>query len=269
MSLLPQRKKSAEEIAKLRESLGIPGSPVPEPEAAPAAAEIPAEPVIDTILPDSHQAVLVHPPEAIPLHPPEAPAIPATGPKPVHSLKRSERAPILHDEEEEEEDFDAASHASGPEPLPLQAAHRLPKPVRSLKKSEQTPVLTVLPIAEPTPSSKIPFHRHSDKEIEEIRRREALALLNVQKPNPKLAAAHFAILIPGYVLALTGASCFLFHEVTAPVTGACEAAALLIAGFIFLRRPISRHHGAFIAVIALLVIVFGAIHFFPQLQHAT
>jgi hypothetical protein len=269
MSLLPQRKKSAEEIAKLRESLGIPGSPVPEQETSPPIAEIPAEPVIDTLLPDSHQAVLVHPPEAIPLTPPEAPAIPTSGPKPVHSLKRSERAPILHDEEEEEEDFDEASHASAPEPLPVQAAHRLPKPVRSLKKSEQTPVLTVLPVAEPTPSSKIPFHRHSDKEIEEIRRREALALLNVQKPNPKLAAAHFAILIPGYLLAIAGASCFLFYEVTAAVTGACEAAALLIAAFIFMRRPISRHHGAFIAVIALLVIVFGAIHFFPQLQHAT
>ena len=40
MSLLPQRKKSAEEIAKLRESLGIPGAS-PEGEA-PVEIEVPA-----------------------------------------------------------------------------------------------------------------------------------------------------------------------------------------------------------------------------------
>ena len=52
-------------------------------------------------------------------------------------------------------------------------------------------------------------------------------------------------------------------------TAGCSTAAMLLAAFIYLRRPISRHHAAFIAVIALFVIVFGALHFFPQLRHAT
>jgi hypothetical protein len=47
------------------------------------------------------------------------------------------------------------------------------------------------------------------------------------------------------------------------------AAALLISIFIFARRPLSRHHSAFIAAMALFVIVFGALHYFPNLQHGT
>jgi hypothetical protein len=43
MSLLPQRKKSPEEIAKLRESLGIPGISPEESTAATAIATPPAE----------------------------------------------------------------------------------------------------------------------------------------------------------------------------------------------------------------------------------
>jgi hypothetical protein len=140
--------------------------------------------------------------------------------------------------------------------------------VRSLRKSEQVPVLAPAP-ATPSPDSKIPFHRHSDNEIAEIRRREALALMTPHAPNPKLAAAHLALLIPGYLLAIAGASCFLYYEVPMAATAGCVTGAMLIAGFVFLCRPISRHHAAFIAVIALFVLVFGALHFFPQLRHAT
>ena len=251
MSLLPQRKKSPEEIAKLRESLGIPGTLPDENEASsPNPATSAFAPPVDTIVPAHHEAAVIHPPETAPLAP--LPEPPPPGPKPVHSLKRSERIPALPIEQA----------APDPEPSP-----HLPKPVRSLRKSEQIPVL-ITPPAEPAPDSKLPFHRHSDKELNEIRRREALALLNAA-PNPKLAVAHPAIIAPGYILAVTGASCFYFYEFPMEATAGCSAAALLIAGFIFLRRPISRHHAAFIAVIALFVIVFGALHFFPHLQHAT
>ena len=53
--------------------------------------------------------------------------------------------------------------------------HR-PKPVRSLRKSEQAPPVIATPAA-PPPDSKLPIHRHSDQEIAEIRRREALAMM--------------------------------------------------------------------------------------------
>lgn len=270
MSLLPQRKKSAEEIAKLRESLGIPGSPIPSEEIPASPAEAPAETeIIDTILPDSHEATLVHPPEAIPLAPLPTTAVPASGPKPVHSLKRSERMPSLPVDEAPPEEPAIATTAPLPVQAPLPAASRAPKPVRSLKKSEQAPISVPAPIADPSPTSKIPFHRHSDEELNEIRRREALALLQTHVPNPNLFPAHLGLVIPGYLLAVAGASCFYFYGFPLAATAACAGSALAIAAFIFLRRPISRHHAAFIAVIAIFVIIFGALHFFPQLQHAT
>lgn len=260
MSLLPQRKKSPEEIAKLRESLGVPSAPmdadgVPDT-ALPAAATGP----VDTIVPAPHEAAVVHSDSAISAeHPPSPiPAPVSRGPKPTHSLKRSERTPSPQGEES------PTVHIAAPEP----AAEQVPKLVRSLKKSEQGPVFQPDPTATSSLDSKIPFHRHSDKEIAEIRRREALAMMQA-RPNPKLAVAHPALLAPGYVLAIAGASCFYFYEFPIEATAGCAAAALLIAGFIFLQRPISRHHAAFIAVIALFVIVFGALHYFPHLQHAT
>jgi len=190
MSLLPQRKKSAEEIAQLRESLGVPAPPA---ESAERPAAVPS--------------------------PPE----------------------------------------SGPS---------VPGPVRSLRKSEQVPVLVPAP-EESGGNPKIPIHRHSADEIAEIRRREALALMAPHAPNPKLASAHIAILIPGYLLAIAGASCFVFQGFPLAATAGCSALSLVISGFVFVRRPISRHHAGFIAIISLFVIVFGTLHYFPQLRHAT
>jgi hypothetical protein len=286
MSLLPQRKKSAEEIAKLRETLGVPsahGNPIetsetPQPSAGhpdsppPNAQEtLPEaatpEPVeVDTLVATHHEAIVVHPAEDAPAPAPEpvvsldpVPAPAQHGPKPVHSLKRSERSPSLPNDE--------------PHAAPLPAAPETttrsngPKPVRSLRKSEQTPPVAAPPVNH-SPDSKLPVHRRSDEEIAEIRRREALALMNAPA-NPKLAVAHPALLIPGYLLAAAGASCFFFYNFPMAATAACSAAALLLAAFIYLRRPISRHHAAFIAVIALFVIVFGALHYFPHLRHAT
>ena len=251
MSLLPQRKKTAEEIAKLRESLGVPALPGDTPEA-------PTIPPVEAIVPAHHQATVVdaaiEAAEAPHIEP--APAPPSHGPKPVHSLKRSERIPAPSAEE-------TPAETLTPEPSPGS-----PKLVRSLRKSEQIPVLTPAPVKS-SADSKIPFHRHSDDEIAAIRRRDALAMMDTHVPNPKLAAAHPALLIPGYLLAISGASCFIFYEVPMAATAGCAAAALLISGFIFARRPISRHHAGFIAIIALLVLVFGALHFFPHLRHAT
>ncbi len=242
MSLLPQRKKSAEEIAKLRETLGVPAPPEKETETPVAAG-------FETIVPTHHEAIVEHHPA-----PPEPEAPPARhDPKPVRSLKRAERIPP-------------------PEPHTSKAVHidvpHLAKPVRSLRKSEQVPVLVPAP-PEPTADSKLPLHRHSDEEIAEIRRREALAMMNPSPPNPKLAAAHVALLIPGYLCAIAGATCFLSYRFPMAATAACAAVALLISAFVFVRRPLSRHHAAFIAMIALFVLVFGTLHFFPQLRHAT
>ena len=251
MSLLPQRKKTAEEIAKLRENLGVPALPA-------EASDPPATPPVEALVPTHHEATVVAAAveAAETPHIEPAPAPIPHGPKPVHSLKRSERIPAPSAEETPPE-------TPTPEPAPGS-----PKPVRSLRKSEQIPVLKPAP-AKPSADSKIPFHRHSDDEIAEIRRRDALAMMNAHVPNPKLAAAHFALLIPGYLFAISGGACFFFYEFPMAATAACAAIALVISAFVFVRRPLSRHHAGFISVIALFVIVFGTLHYFPHLQHAT
>ena len=233
MSLLPQRKKSTTEIAKLRESLGIPILP---PDQTPA----PVNPVTETAFPT----------------PPPAP--PRDGPKQVHSLKRSERIPSVP--------------LDPPEPAaPLAAVTTLPIPglkrVRSLRKSEyRAPPVTRQ--NGPPADSNLPSHRHSDEQLQAMRRREALALLT-PVVHPQFVAAHPALLVPGYVCALIGAGAICFYQQPVTVSAPCAAASLLIAGFIALRKPLSRHHAAFITVITLFVIVFGVLHYFPQLRHAT
>jgi len=187
---LPQRKKTAEELAKLRESLGI-------PDAVPPAAA----------------------PRWSPDPPPAQP-----GPA-------------------------AAEPAGGAEPPPDE-----PKPVRSLRKSEQHP----LPARRPPPTAgvpageaKLPTRRRSDRELNELRRHAAM---ETRPPIAHLQSitAHPVLLGIGYLLALAGG-----------------VGGLLVAAFIFRKKPRSTHHAGFIAVIALFVIVFGALYLFPQLRHAS
>ena len=267
MSLLPQRKKSAEEIAKLRESLGITG-PSPEGEA-PAEIEMAAP--VDAKISRAEAAVPVA--QNIPVPAPTAPLAPipapeAHEPKPVRSLKRSERIPVLPVDDKELLDY-VMQQAVAPEiPVtpPLPVAHA-PKQVRSLRKSEQVP----LPVdyrPEPPPDSKLPFHRHSEQEINEIRRQEAIAML-APAVHPRSLTAHRVLVIPGYLFALGGAVCFYCYELPLPYTLACVVVALLIAAFIFFKKPLSRHHAAFISVAVLFVIVFGTLYYFPQLNYGT
>lgn len=198
MSLLPQRKKSPEEIAELRESIGVPGTLSPQPSIPATSA--------DTSLPT-----------------PEAPTI---------------------------------------TPPPAE-----PKPVRSLRKSEQRPHRSLS--APANRHSNLPEHRHGPKEIEELRRREALARMGPPPANPKLAMAHNLTVAVGYVSALAGSSFFFTKEFPLVAAASCEMVALLTALHIFLRTPLSKHHAGFIAAITLCVTAFGTLHYFPQIQYAT
>lgn len=254
MSLLPQQKKSTDEIAKLRESLGI-VAPPPEgeeiaaeiPPVAPAVLEIPAFVKVTEISPVAEAYQL----------------------KEVPAFARAERIPVLTVEENGPPPH--GEHLPEATPLPVASpipAPHAPKVVRSLRKSEQVP-LAPLPL--PAPESKLPIHRHSGKELHEIRRHEALAALNTWT-HPQTLTAHLALVIPGYLFAIGGAVCFYFYDLEKRelrITAACAAIALLIAAFIFIKKPLSRHHAAFIGVMALFVIVFGALYYFPQLRHGT
>ncbi len=220
MSLLPQRKKSAAEIAKLREDLGIPG-------LAPDAAESNHDPA--NIVPAEREIV----PAA---HAPVQPA---------------HLQPLLPD----------AAEVEAP-PLVLN-----PRPVRSLRKSEHLPAAAARAVSAP-PDSPLPSRRHSDDEIQQMRRSEALAM---QAPviNPKLVAAHPALLVAGYLAAIGGVSPWVYPPAPIAVPLACVGVALGVAAVIARSKPLSLHHAAFLAVICLFVVVFGALHYFPQLGHAT
>ncbi len=254
MSLLPQRKKSAEEIAKLRENLGIPGHPGFASEGP--AAEEPREstplPVSASSAAEERGEVGIPVPvaAAVPGH-----LVPSQPQKALRSLKKSEQVPSA-----------TADHVGELDP-PAACLPARRKIVRSLRKSEQIPLTSKIVRAVPD-DSKLPSQRHSDSELNEIRRQAAL---NMPAPafNPALQIAHLALVIPGYLSVFGGALCFFHHEMTLAVTASCVGVALLIAGFIFWKKPLSRHHAAFITVMALFVIVFGALHYFPQLRHGT
>ena len=150
---------------------------------------------------------------------------------------------------------------------PTAPASHSAKTVRSLRKSEQVP-LTPAVIHTPPADSNLPVHRHNDQELNQMRRQAAIAMQAPTVPFRDITA-HLALLIPGYLFALAGGVCYYFYELPISIASACVAIALIIAGFIFLKKPFSRHHAAFISVISLFVIVFGALYYFPQLRHGT
>lgn len=239
MSSLPQRKKSPEEIARLRESLGIPGGAAQED-----GSRQEDDPEVDTIVPANHEATVVH--EHAPTE------LPKPAPQPVHSFKRSEQIAAVDE-----------TPVALPEPVVTSA--REPKPVRSLRKSDWLPAE---PPPESPPDSPLPHQRHSDQEIAEIRRREALAVMNTP-PNPKFFPAHPVIIVPGYLSSIAGAAGVHFYQFPIAATLGFVLFSLAAAAFIGISKPVSRHHAAFISVISLFVLVFGALHYFPFLRHAT
>ncbi|BCU75443.1 hypothetical protein [Luteolibacter sp. LG18] len=178
MSALPQRKKSAEEIAKLREEMGLPSA------ATNAPAEAPKEDV-------------------------------------------SEPEP----------------------PRPKPAA----KAVRSLRRSERQPAPEVSPASAPAGSSAIPARRHSERELDRMRRQEAMTALSAEVPpavaHLKKSLAHPALIALGYALAFGGG-----------------VGAFPVALYIALKKPYSRHHAGLMVMIAVLVVAFGALYLFPNLN---
>lgn len=195
MSVLPQRKRTPEELNQLRDQLGI--------------------------------------------RPPVAP---------------SSSAPAKNPEESASPTSSAASAGA--------------KPPRSLKRAERDTPLTRKPAN--APYSKLPARRHSDAELQEIRRREALARFDIHgKPSLLPKAAPLWLLIPGYLLAGFGLACHQWPEIPMEATAGTGAAALAAAAFIGLGRPLSRHHAGFIAIITLFALVFATLHYFPHLRHAS
>src|SRR5690606_31360780 len=140
-----------------------------------------------------------------------------------------------------------------------------PKPVRSLRKSERSPTSSAP--RSTASSGTLPVRRHSDRELNEMRRQQAFA---TRPPIGHLQslAAHPLILGFGYLLTISSALCAWRLQEYWP-TAATSGVALALAAFIFTRKARSRHHAGFIAILALLILAFAALYHFPQLRHAT
>ncbi|MES2997017.1 MAG: hypothetical protein V4733_09435 [Verrucomicrobiota bacterium] len=233
MNPLPQRRKTAEELAKLREDLGIPAE-----------------------APSSYSAMV----------PPPAPLPP---PKPATAI--TNRTP-------------AALEIHGPEETVLPPA-REPKPVRSLRRSERIPPLEPHPRAIAS-ASPIPSVRHSDAELQEIRRLSAIRDLQHTPPDFRMTPARPAVLTAAYLFAATGIAISMPQvyrhlvpsfftlgglQMTHPIlfVAAAESLALIIALWVWLRRLYSRHHSGFLAIIAFFTLFFATLHFFPRFLHGS
>ena len=286
MSFLPQRKKSAEEIAQLRDSLGIPASvpsvekdPVPESPPALAADAFDLKPG-DSFVDDFSFVPMVN--IAASTAPPAV-----SQPQPfLTKLEVLEASPQMADAFALPEISAAPSAPESPtqperpsqveSPSPLEPEIKLvpetpaPQPMLAVAPSptnEAAPAVAVNAQVGETGESKIPSHKHTPAEIERLRRQMAFAQVE-SVYNPRLQKAHPFLVAVGYIPVLAGAIiAYFYHQpmiVTAPFVGVSLLAALII----LLRKPISRHHAGFIFAICFLAIAFGILHYFPQLQHA-
>jgi hypothetical protein len=251
MSRLPKQKKSPEEIAKLREELGAQGPLGTEqyqktPEVpAPIPVDIAPLPVADPQL----TPLTSSPPEYTTLLPSAPP--PA---KQVRSLKRSELA-------------------TNPVPIPVPAGQIDPaathllatKIVKSLRKAERFKPASSAPIL---PDSIVPSQRHSEQEIAQLQRKQAFEERRNITPPPSFFT-HLASILPGYLFAVIPPVITYFYELTPHFLCISLGLSLACAVFLFLKKPISRHHAAFIAALVLLIGIFSALHFIPQLRHGT
>lgn len=230
MSLLPQRKKSAEEIAELRGNLGVPAQrPADETAAFADAAPLPK---IDA--------------DAFDLKKVESP------------VEDFSFVPTLAIDPSIDNQPKVEAEAT-PENEPV---------VAKLVVSEPKPEPIVVPITVSAETDgKIPNRKHSPSEIDRLRRQGALTQVE-QVFDPRLQKAHPFLVALGYIPVIIGASIAWFYDQPIIVTAPFVVISMLVALYVLLRKPISRHHAGFIFAICFLAIAFGILHYFPQLQHA-
>ncbi len=109
----------------------------------------------------------------------------------------------------------------------------------------------------------IPDQKHSNDDLDEIRRRNAFS---VRPPVQQIKnqAVHPGLLAVFYLRCLTAAG-LAIAKIFIPAL-ACAASALAVTVFIFFKKPRSHHHAAIIAIISLLVLVFGTVYYLEQFE---
>ena len=240
MSLPQQPKKTPEEIAKLRESMGI---IVEAPPGEELALESPSADISN-----------------VPMKP---------APKARKSAKKKGSDVLVDGAVEETKRPRVSERTSQPRKTnknkisePEESNQKL---VRSLRKSEQGPSTSK---GSSQTNSNFSVFRHSEDEIREIRRMEAF----MSRPQGEYLlplAARRTHLVLGYIFAIVPGIGIFCYDLKIYYTAPLVVFALLIAGYIYRKKPLSMHHAAFIGVIALFVAIFGALHYFPILRYGT
>ncbi|MBB5352025.1 hypothetical protein HNR46_002266 [Haloferula luteola] len=267
MSALPERRKSAEELAKLRASLGIDGDAPPPPDL-------------------KHQA----PPPPLARKPDgkkESPSAPAASKKAGVKKTAAKKAAKAGEPASKAARGPSAPSASAVlEAEEGRSAAQTPKVVRSLKKSEQGPIRQAkVPVA--NGEGALPARRHTEEELRRFRLGESNPADLPAAQLAKLTAAWWVI-APLYAVGVVGLilSFSMEQQAKTQMTGTLARLALrpnapqwffsplavgsgimlLGAGWIAWKRTRSAHHAGFMTILAILFVTFGILHFFPELH---
>jgi len=146
------------------------------------------------------------------------------------------------------------------------------EPVVLRETVENPPVrpLHDLPDVQPAPIDEetgLPVKRHTADELAALRLRGMFDTQDGALTIP-VRRERTVFVLCGYALAAS-AAIPVFHEMPAVLPVSMTFAALAYAAYLFICRPYSRHHGAFIAMLVLFVWIYAALQYFPQLRHAT
>ena len=244
MSPLPQRKKSPEELAALRESLGIP------PEPAKASP--------DSDNPDA-------PPN--PDHPPDTPesATPAFAPSPETESTPSPEPP------------------DDSPPAPPEETPPTPLAPRSLRKSCGLIVDQPKGQTSRGYANAIPTRRRTDQELKEIRRTaltspDPTTVVARRLAHPVTLFAFYCLTLFGIAIGFAGVAIGQTSPIDLPypwlrdwvksdayihhlfaIFATTAAIMLICAAWLAIFRPISRHHAGFLFLIALLTLTFSSV----------
>ena len=236
--MLPQRRKSAEEIAKLRESLGIPG------EGQEEAASATEEAAVDSPTTEAPSPAAKEKDEgkaaagtATPKAPEEAKEKSSVPMRQVRSLRKSEQKPV---------EFSKVETKNG---IPV-------------RRHDDRELMEMRRIQAAPPDTTIAY-------MQQLAAPWPLVVLGYLFPLVGGACGLFAAISPKmpepdlqYVWLMNLSRAPWLNKAGFGALIACCTIGLLFAGWFFLKKPRSRHHAGFIVGIAVLIAVFGIIHQF-------
>jgi len=236
--MLPQRRKSAEEIAKLRESLGIPGETQDEVAEDEAAIDPPATdpPAAASAKVQEEEAVATTPTPQVSEKEKEADKLPLPARK-VRSLRKSEQKPVELSRVETKNGIPVCRHDD--------------RELMEIRRIQATP-----------PDQSIAYIQHLAAPWPLVALAYLLPFTGAflgwfAAWSPRVPEPNF----PAMWLADLSRAPWLGQAGFAALAGCC-ALGLIAAGWLAWKKPRSRHHAGFITIFAVLIAVFGIIHQF-------